>query len=297
LAWQLLAFLRPIPVTSSCFWRPEVPAVAPAALRTCRILYYGPAGTGKRENLARIQQSLPAEHRLALATEDPSRQMAFLLRNAQHGDWQVFVQTVDAGQEQSLGLSQRPPFDGIVFVCSSAPDRLDQALSAMESLKGFLDTWNRDLMSVPVVLQYNARDNAPVLPIDRLESLLNPWGLLAFPANVGNGGGVREALRAILSLTIGQLLQKTAAPVEAVVPQESSAGFDLSPPVPGTPHTPGYGESAAPVAPVAPPPGPVASAPVAAAAPALVVPVRIPRSALGTGGAVRLILELQIEDR
>jgi hypothetical protein len=273
-----------------------VPAAAPVALRTCRILYYGPAGTGKRENLARIQQSLPAEHRLALATEDPTRQMAFLLRNSQHGDWQVFVQTVDAGQEQSLGLSQRPPFDGIVFVCNSAPDRLDQALSAMESLKAFLDTWNRDLMSVPVVLQYNARDNASVLPIDRLESLLNPWGLLAFPANVGNGGGVREALRAILSLTIGQLLQKTAAPSEAVATQESPAGFDLSPPVPGTPHTPGYGES--------PPPAPVpaAVAPPAAtapadAAPALVVPVRIPRSALGKTGTARIVLELQIEDR
>ena len=271
-----------------------MPTVAPVATRTCRILYYGPAGTGKRENLARIQQSLPAEHRLALATEDPSRQMAFLLRNSQHGDWQVFVQTVDAGQEQSLGLSQRPPFDGIVFVCSSAPDRLDQALSAMESLKAFLDTWNRDLMSVPVVLQYNARDNAPILPVDRLESLLNPWGLLAFPANVGNGGGVREALRAILSLTIGQILQRTAPAPEAVTTQESSTGFDLSPPVPGTPHTPGYGEAPLPVE--APPQAPVA-APQTDTAPALVVPVRIPRSALGTSGTSRIILELHIEDR
>jgi mutual gliding-motility protein MglA len=279
-----------------------VPTASPVATRTCRILYYGPAGTGKRENLARIQQSLPAEHRLALATDDPTRQMAFLLRNSQHGDWQVFVQTVDAGEEQSLGLSQRPPFDGIVFVCSSAPDRLDQALSAMESLKSFLDTWNRDLMSVPVVLQYNARDNAPVLPVDRLESLLNPWGLLAFPANVGNGGGVREALRAILSLTIGQILQRTAAAPAPVATEESPAGFDLSPPVPGTAHTPGYGESAAPVAVAAPPPAaPAAAGPAGAVRtdlpPTLVVPLRIPRSALGTSGTSRIVIELHIEDR
>ncbi len=276
-----------------------MPIVSPVATRTCRILYYGPAGTGKRENLARIQQSLPAEHRLALATEDPTRQMAFLLRNSQHGDWQVFVQAVDAGQEQSLGLSQRPPFDGIVFVCSSAPDRLDQALSAMESLKAFLDTWNRDLMSVPVVLQYNARDNAPILPVDRLESLLNPWGLLSFPATVGNGGGVREALRAILSLTIGQILQRSTTAPEPGETHESPAGFDLSPPVPGTPHTPGYGEApaAAPAPAVAAPGAPPASTGRPDIAPALVVPVRIPRSALGTSGPSRIILELHIEDR
>jgi hypothetical protein len=279
-----------------------VPTAAPVAMRTCRIIYYGPAGAGKRENLARIQQSLPAEHRLALATEDSTRQMAFLLRNSQHGDWQVFVQAVDAGQEQSLGLSQRPPFDGIVFVCSSAPDRLDQGLSGMESLKAYLDTWNCDLMSVPVVLQYNARDSSSVLPVDRLESLLNPWGLLSFPANVGNGGGVREALRAILSLTIGQILQRSSSVPDPVATPESSSGFDLSPPVPGTPHTPGYGESTtaveAPASPAMPAPAMALSAsPRTDRAPALVVPVRIPRSALGTSGTTRIVLELLIEDR
>lgn len=273
-----------------------MPTAVPVAMRTCRILYYGPVGTGKRENLARIQQSLPAEHRLALATEDPTRQMAFLLRNSQHGDWQVFVQAVDAGQEQNLGVSQRPPFDGIVFVCSSAPDRLDQGLSGMESLKAYLDTWNRDLMSVPVVLQYNARDSSSVLPVDRLESLLNPWGLLSFPANVGNGGGVREALRAILSLTIGQILQRSSTAPEPVTTHESPSGFDLSPPVPGTSHTPGYGEP--PVTQAAPAPAEALTASLRTdLAPALVVPVRIPRSALGTTGTSRIILELHIEDR
>ncbi len=253
------------------------------ATRSCRILYYGPAGVGKRQTLARIQQSLPPEHRLAVATEDSSRQIAFMLRNGQQGDWQVFVQAVDVGRENlALAPTQRPPFDGIVFACSSGPDELDQALSAMEALKGFLDTWNRDLMSVPVVLQYNNRDAAAVLPVDRLESLLNPWGLLSFPADVTNGEGVREALKAILSLTIGQILQQQLAAQSPVPgPDGSPAGFDSSPPVPGTPHTPGYHED-----------GPRSDAPVA-----LVVPVRIPRSALGTSGETRILLEVHIEDR
>lgn len=262
-----------------------MPTATHTATRSCRILYYGPAGVGKRENLARIQQSLPAEHRLAVATEDPSRQIAFMLRNGQQGDWQVFVQAIDVGREHlALAPSQRPPFDGIVFACSSAPSQLDQGLSAMEALKGFLDTWNRDLMSVPVVLQYNGRDGAPVLPVDRLESLLNPWGLLSFPSNVGNGEGIREALKAILSLTIGQILQQTATTPAAAAPDASPAGFDSAPPVPGTPHTPGE-ETAAKVR------------GRDDAAVALVVPVRIPRSAVGTSGEARIILEVHIEDR
>ncbi len=41
--------------------------------------------------------------------------------------------------------------------------------------------------------------------VDRLEGLLNPWGLLSFPANAKKGEGVREALKAILGLTVNHL--------------------------------------------------------------------------------------------
>jgi hypothetical protein len=265
------------------------------ATRTCRILYYGPAGSGKRANLARIQASLPQEHRLAVATDDPARHIAFLLRNGRQGDWQVFVQAVDAGQE-GAPHGDRLAWDGVVFVCDSRSGGLDTGLSAMEALKGYLDGYRLDIMSMPMVLQYDQRDGQDVLAVDRLESLLNPWGLLSFPAASGRGEGVRETLKAILSLTIGNLLQRGEGAVADAPVEPEALTIDPNPPVPGTPHTPGWDQpvTVARAPAIAPEPAP----PVADAASSepIVVPVTIPRRALGPDGQARIVLDIRIAD-
>ncbi|HOX25193.1 MAG TPA: hypothetical protein PLL30_13575 [Candidatus Krumholzibacteria bacterium] len=274
-----------------------MPTTTATAIRTCRILYYGPLNCGKRQNLARIQASLPPEHRLAVATSDPSRHIAFMLRNGNQGDWQVFVQAMDAGQEDPVRAGTAVPFDGIVFTCDSGAGSLDEGLSAMEGLKSYLDCWRLDVMAVPMVIQYNHRDGQGVLPVDRLESLLNPWGLLSFPAASGSGEGVRETLKAILSLTISHILQR-----DARAPSQPSHDLtiDPNPPVPGTTHADSWElRRAAPASggeiPIKPakPPLKHAAGPNHAA---LVIPVAVPRSALGPDGTGRIILEVQVVD-
>ncbi|MDY0108783.1 MAG: hypothetical protein RBT60_02490 [Candidatus Krumholzibacteria bacterium] len=263
-----------------------MPTTMATAIRTCRILYYGPAGCGKRENLAKIQASLPAEHRLAVATTDPSRQIAFMLRNGNQGDWQVFVQALDSGHEPPVASGADAPFDGIVFVCDSRVDGLDESLSAMEGLKTYLDCWRLDIMAMPVVLQYNRRDNVGVLPVDRLESLLNPWGLLSFPSATSTGEGVRETLKAILSLTISSILQRQ---VPAPTPSQPALDIDPNPPVPGTPHTP-----AEPPRLEAKRQAPVPKPAAEETARTLVIPMKVPRSMLEPDGTGRIMLEIQI---
>jgi hypothetical protein len=281
------------------------------ATRACRIVYYGPGGSGKRENLQQIIRSIPAEHRLAAGNES-DREIAFLLRNGDQGDWRVIVRAVDMGHEPLPQPGTHPdlPFDGVVFVTNSHVSRLDQSLSAFEALKAFLDTWNRDLMSVPLVLQYNRREQQEVLPVDRLESLLNPWGLLSFPASTAQHEGVKETLKAILGLSISQILQDEETSAAA---EHGNHEFDPAPPVPGTDHTPDV---------PAPPRNPVASyredggsgagsrrssRDLSALAegkagffddlrPPIVVPVRVPRSLIEKHGSVRILLEVQIDD-
>jgi hypothetical protein len=292
-----------------------VPTASVAATRTCRILYYGPGGAGKRENLKQIIASVPAEHRLEIA-EDPSREIAFLLRNGDQGDWRVLVRALDMGQEPlpMAGQPTDPPFDGLVFTVHSGVARLDQSLSCFEALKAFLDAWGRDLMTMPLVIQYNRREQPDILPVDRLESLLNPWGLLSFPASTTQREGVKETLKAILGLSISQILQDE----ERVGTTATERGeFDPSPPVPGTDHTPE-------------PPKPLVEAETAADGgrhsvksgpsgkgrnvrdlsalaegrtaffdelrPPIVVPVRVPRKLIEKHGSVRILLEVQIDD-
>jgi mutual gliding-motility protein MglA len=266
------------------------------ATQTCRLLYYGPAGAGKRENLKLINRSLPPQHRLSLASADPERQIAFRLKTEKDGEWQVLVQAVDAGLEKhpSAGMETSPPFDGIIFVVSSRAPHLDYSLAALEGLKGYLDSWGLDLMTVPVVIQYNGRDAADMLPVDRLESLINPWGLISFPASSDRDEGIRETLKSILGLTINHLSRsmRSTMNVEVIssspksglnhqVPAES-LGLEYGPPLPGVEIEQKTIERS--------------NAIFDELSPPVVVPVTIPRRLLDGEGPVRILLEVEITD-
>ena len=306
--------------------------------RACRLLYYGTAGVGKRENLAIVHRTIPPESRLNLAVEDPERQIAFTYNQPGGGVWQVLVQTVDVGHERlrSAGMSERPPFDAVVFTVDSGAAHLDQSLSAFEALKNYLESWGRDLMDVPVVIQYNRRGTPDALPVDRLESLLNPWGLLSYPADSARGEGVRETLKSILGLAVNHLKSLPESETEPVIKPEAVLVAPSAPPpkavaVPPPPVAPPKAVAAPP--PPAPPPKAVATPPPPAQEtrpavdsieldysppvpgtevetstldrqnalmdglrPPIIVPVRIPRRLLESEGPVQVQLEITVGD-
>ena len=269
--------------------------------KTCRLLYYGPAESGKRANLRHIHQSIPPEHLLALENGDPERQIAFRVTHGNDGDWHVLVQAVDSGQEtfRTEGTAPQAPFDGVVFVVDSGLEQLDQSLAAFESLKTYLDNWGLDLTEIPVVIQYNNRERSEILPIDRMESLLNPWGLLSFPANAVKGEGVRETLKSALGLTVTYLNEKPGettrtAEFEITVSRDNSEtgldmesdgaglGIDYGPPIPGSEIQ----ESTKALS----------DAIFQELRPPVVVPVKIPRRLFSGEGPVKILLEIEIDD-
>lgn len=270
--------------------------------KTCRLLYYGPAKSGKRDNLKILHRSIPPEQRLTLASADPERQIAFRVRHTGQEEWQVLVQAVDAGQERlrTAGMGVNPPFDGIVLVLPSAAAQLERSLAALESLKTYLDSWGLDLMGVPVVLQYNGRENPEILAVDRMESLLNPWGLLSYPSSSVRGEGIRETLKAVLGLTINHLIQtprpedEPPANMRITVPEPmpreqanveadiSPLGLEYGPPLPGE-EGPGAGSVR------------VVEQPAGNRVP-LVIPITLPRSLVGSGETLRITLEITIDE-
>ncbi len=279
------------------------------ATRTCRLLYYGQAGVGKRENLRLIHRFVPPESRLSVAGEDPERQIAFKLQQEGEESRQVLVQAVDVGRERyhAAGMIQRLPFDAVVFVVNSGVKHLDQSLAAFESLKMFLDSWGLDLMRIPVVLQYNRMGQEDTIPVDQLESYLNPWGLLSFPAHTARVEGVKETLKAVLGLAVNhqkEMAQKggrgkpllavdekprfvpkpapTVQPVEQPL-EEPSLQLEYGPPLPGNEIEESTRLRSEQIFNDLKPP--------------LIIPVRIPRRLLhGKDGPVRIMLEVEIED-
>jgi len=280
------------------------------ATRACRLLYYGAAGVGKRENLALVHRTIPPDSRLAMAVEDPERQIAFNYNQPDGGVWQVLVQSVDAGRERlrTAGMSERAPFDAVVFAVDSGAAHLDQSLSAFEALKIYLESWGRDLMDVPVVIQYNRRGAPDALPVDRLESLLNPWGLLSYPADSARGEGVKETLKSILGLAINHLKSQPETVPDPVSAPAAAAPTDPPPPTPEpSPTTQSADEPAAdsmgldygpPVPGVELESSTLArqNALMEGLRPAIVVPVRIPRRLLEGEGPLTVQLEITVGD-
>ena len=284
------------------------PTAAPA--RTCRVLFFGPPGSGKTANLAQIASCVPQAYRVPVAGTGGGERFSFRVDAGELGPWIVETVAADAAAVGAPAAAGRGfPFDGVVFVADSSADRLDLNLSALETLKTDLEAGGFDLTSLPMVIQYNRQDAPGRLPVDRLESLLNPWGMPSFPAVAAHGIGVRETLRAVLGLTMRQLDRAAAPDEEAAAPTPDRAPAPTRRPEPA---------SAAPAPPLSATSPRVAAVPVpavgddrvlriepdergeamfAARRPPIVVPVRVPRSLLERHGTVRIVLEVEVDGR
>ncbi len=303
----------------------ESPLASSAATlpRTCRILYYGPPRGGKSANLRYIGDCVPVAYRVPIPAPSAGERLAFRLDAAEMGSWLVVAEAVDPTDDGGVGFAH----DGVVFVADSAAERLDENLSALEALKICLESAGQDFTSVPMVIQYNKQDEPGSLPLDRLESLLNPWGLPAFSAVATRGTGVKETLSAVLGQALRQLdsvacdtastkaeppsaearqaaheagPENTRGPIPSPedrppgrVPEprrRSAAPGDRSP---GTEHFPAL---------VAPQPLQIEIQPddpvlFAGRLAPVVVPVRVPRSLLERHGTVRVVLEIEMDDK
>jgi signal recognition particle receptor subunit beta len=102
--------------------------------------------------------------------------------------------------------------DGLVFVADSQVPLLDANLECFEGLRRNFQDQKVDLMQVPMVFQYNKRDLENLIPVETLNSLLNPRGLPYIEAAAVNGRGVFETLKEIARLTVPRVRDKIFGP-------------------------------------------------------------------------------------
>ncbi len=183
-----------------------------------KIVYYGPALSGKTTNLEQIYAKVNPKNRSELislkTTEDRTLFFDFLqleLGKISGLTPKIQLYTVP-GQtyyEASRKLVLRGA-DGIVFVADSATDRLYDNLALWRGMKTHLAALKIPLAGFPIVLQFNKRDLPNATPPVTLKRLMQVNGYPVIEAVAVQGQGVFDTLKAITNGVIKRVRSELA---------------------------------------------------------------------------------------
>lgn len=188
-----------------------------------KIVYYGPAQSGKTTNVQQIHDCL----RLVPGTEksrmhrlvpkfDRSVALDFLpletrLANGYRARCSIFtvIGTPNHGPLRRLALSG---VDGVVFVADSRYERIRNSVRSFTELEENLESMELDPDEIPLVLQYNKQDLPTAAPKEYLDFVLNtrPVRAPSFAAVASDNRGVFESLNAIGRILLQPLLRSIA---------------------------------------------------------------------------------------
>jgi len=178
-----------------------------------KIVYYGPALSGKTTNLEQIYERVDPKRRGELVSlkthEDRTLYFDFLqleLGKISGLTPKIHLYTVP-GQtyyESSRKLVLRGA-DGVVFVADSAVDRLRYNLESWQDMKNHLAELNMSLSDLPLVVQFNKRDLPNAMLTSSLQNLLYINGSPTFEAVAFQGQGVFDTLKAIINKVVSKV--------------------------------------------------------------------------------------------
>ena len=166
----------------------------------CRIVYVGPAGSGKSTTLRALHDRLDPTSRgnlLAPVRADGSTPFMDLLSLQLGGVYgrRLRLQLLSAPGEPGRDAVRRTILtgaDGLVFVADSAAPRLRANEESLAAVRRDLDALGH--APLPIVFQYNKRDLPAALSLEELEQVLNPAGQPSFASVAERGEGVVEPL-------------------------------------------------------------------------------------------------------
>jgi signal recognition particle receptor subunit beta len=181
-----------------------------------KVVYYGPAQSGKTTNLEQIHRLTdPAgNNRLISLNTAQDRTLFFDLLPFSLGaisgyDFKVQLYTVP-GQVQ-YNATRRVVLagaDAVVFVADSRKSNVKENLAAFENMKVNLLANRLVPEKVPLVLQYNKRDLPDTQTEAEMSRALNPWSRRYFSAVASEGQGVIETFVAIVQEMLAAIAVK-----------------------------------------------------------------------------------------
>lgn len=184
-----------------------------------KIVYYGPALSGKTTNLEIIHRSVNPKQRSDLVSlkthEDRTLYFDFLqleLGKIAGLTPQIQLYTVPGQSyyEASRKIVLRGA-DGVVFVADSERNRMRANLLAWRNMWDHLESFGLKTDDFPVVVQFNKQDVPTAVPSSIMSHILRLNGAPVFNAIAIDGKGVLPTLKAITKKVISQVQRELVA--------------------------------------------------------------------------------------
>ena len=184
-----------------------------------KIVYYGPALSGKTTNLEQIYAKM-----------DPRRRGELISLNT-HEDRTIFFDFVQLELNKIGGLTPKihlytvpgqvfyqntrkvvlSEADGVVFVADAGKGRLKDNLISWRSMQQHLYELKITMATLPIVLQCNKQDLPQTISTPIIQRVLGASALPTVESIAIEGQGVIETLKLAINGVIKQVRQKVAA--------------------------------------------------------------------------------------
>jgi mutual gliding-motility protein MglA len=184
-----------------------------------KIVYYGPAKSGKTTNLesiyGNVQTANPESKTKIVSLATSSDRTLFFdffpLETVTIKGYKTKFQLYTVPGQVIYNTTRQLVLrgvDGLVFVADSTYEKMEENVESFKNMEDNLKTLKLNLADIPYVLQYNKRDAANPAPTEYMDFLLNNRDVQvhSFPAVAPKCEGVFETLNAITGLLLNKFL-------------------------------------------------------------------------------------------
>jgi len=178
---------------------------------TLKLVYYGPALSGKTTNLQKLHEMLDGSSRGKMVTLDTTddRTLYFDFLPVTFGTQSGFAVKLKlfTVPGQVMHKSTRKVVlagaDAVAFVADSQRSSASANAYSWRDMEANLKSNGIDFEAIPKVVQFNKRDLPDIKPLDEIRAA---WGdVPTFPGVATRGEGVIETFRELLRLTYRQI--------------------------------------------------------------------------------------------
>ncbi len=179
-----------------------------------KIVYYGPALSGKTTSLRYIYSSLPGKVKgqfTSIATET-ERTLFFDFLPLELGSikgFKIRLSLYTVPGQFIYKLTRKSVLrstDGIIFVADSQRRKKEENIYSFNDMLENLEEYGESLSTIPLIFQYNKRDMEDIMSVEELQNTLNPENKYTYFETIAlEGKGVLDALKAITKLVVAKI--------------------------------------------------------------------------------------------